>query len=60
MPIKYICKKCGSVIFEFTNIGQDYFGIRTPSSLVHQFKKCPHCGRNLLDYNDVVIKVRIR
>ena len=60
MPIKYICKKCGSVIYVFSNVGQDFVGVRTPTMIASELRVCPRCGRNLRDFDEVVIKVRIK
>jgi len=47
-PIRYICKKCGYEIYRFEKVGQDNYGIRSPSELKSIFGgKCPRCGHVL-------------
>ena len=47
-PIRYICKKCGYEIYRFEEVGQDYYGVRSPSELKSMFGgKCPRCGHEL-------------
>ncbi|MCQ4344576.1 MAG: hypothetical protein RXQ70_00150 [Sulfolobaceae archaeon] len=59
----YVCKSCGREIFSFKKVGQDFYGIRTPSEIKAMFGgKCPYCGHELSvpDLNDIVIRPRIR
>ena len=48
MPVRYICSKCGSVLYVFVP-GRDYFGIMTFGELVQKLgiDRCPHCGKKL-------------
>ncbi|RLG78787.1 MAG: hypothetical protein DRO10_02040 [Thermoprotei archaeon] len=48
MPVIYRCKGCGSIIFTFERVGQDCFGVPSPSELSMRLEgRCPHCGRPL-------------
>jgi len=48
VPIVFRCRNCGHVIYVFRHVGQDYFGIPTPSELVNRVTMvCPRCGRVL-------------
>ncbi len=45
MPVRYVCKKCGHVLYHFERVGQDFMGVRTPSELrIILAGKCPRCG----------------
>jgi len=46
--VRYICSKCGSVLYVFVP-GRDYFGIMTFGELVQKLgiDRCPHCGKKL-------------
>jgi transcription initiation factor TFIIB len=47
-PIKYICRVCDLVLYEFEKVGQDPRGVRTPSEVKSMYGgKCPRCGHNL-------------
>jgi len=47
-PVRYICKKCGHEIYRFEEVGQDYYGVRSPSEIKSIFgRKCPRCGHEL-------------
>ena len=58
MPIRYICKKCGRVLWSFTKVGQDYFGVPTPDEIKRMYGVCPTCKREFEtpSIEDVVIK----
>jgi len=48
MPIVYRCSKCGKVLYVFEFVGQDYFGIPSPSELHAKLGGlCPYCGKPL-------------
>jgi len=48
MPIKYVCKNCGYILYQFDHVGQDTLGVRTPSELKVIFAgECPRCGHPL-------------
>jgi len=59
----YKCKGCGSIVYRFERVGQDCYGLPTPSELAARFDgSCPVCGRQLSKpaLNDVVILGRVR
>mgnify|MGYP001772557779 CR=1 FL=1 len=48
MGVVYRCKKCGHILYKFERVGQDFYGVRTPSELKLMFaNKCPKCGHEL-------------
>lgn len=48
MPVVYRCKHCGTVLHVFFKVGQDYYGIPTPSEVISLFGGvCPKCGARL-------------
>lgn len=48
MPVIFRCKRCGKPIYVFERVGQDCFGVPSPSELFLRLGgKCPHCGRPL-------------
>ena len=60
MPVIYVCRNCGHVLFTFRR-GQDSYGVRTPSEIRDQLGgKCPRCGHGLgiPDLKDIEIKPR--
>jgi len=64
MAIKYVCKNCGTVLYEYKYghvKGQDlYYGVSPPSVVIDMYKGvCPKCGRKLEkpSVNDIVVSV---
>ncbi|MCC6011010.1 MAG: hypothetical protein LM556_01255 [Desulfurococcaceae archaeon] len=48
MPIRYICRSCGHVIYEFKKVGQDFTGVPTPLEVIRITGGiCPACKRHL-------------
>ncbi|MCD6324453.1 MAG: hypothetical protein J7L55_05035 [Desulfurococcales archaeon] len=48
MPVVFRCKGCGKPIYVFERVGQDCFGVPSPSELFTRLGgRCPHCGRVL-------------
>lgn len=48
MPVVYRCKHCGTILHVFFKVGQDYYGIPTPSEVISLFGGvCPKCGTRL-------------
>jgi hypothetical protein len=48
MPIRYICRSCGHVIYEFKKVGQDFSGVPTPLEVIRITGGiCPACKRHL-------------
>ena len=59
VPIVYRCRICGFILHVFVKVGQNSYGIPTPSELSSQFGGiCPRCGSmlNTPTLNDIVIK----
>lgn len=59
MPVVYRCRVCGYVLYVFARVGQDSYGVPTPSEVLSRFGGlCPRCGRPLdrPTPNDIVIK----
>ncbi len=48
MPVIYRCGSCNHVLYEFLRVGQDSYGLPTPSELIAKLgSNCPHCGKKL-------------
>mgnify|MGYP001626141884 CR=1 FL=1 len=48
LPVIYRCSSCNYVLYEFTKVGQDSYGLPTPSELMAKLgDSCPNCGRKL-------------
>ncbi len=48
MPVRYICRHCGTVLWEFKHVGQDYYGLPTPTEVMNVYGGiCPNCKREL-------------
>ncbi|MET1101812.1 MAG: hypothetical protein ABWW69_04975 [Pyrodictiaceae archaeon] len=48
MPIVYRCSNCGYVLHIFVKVGQNSYGVPTPSELANQYGGyCPLCGKPL-------------
>ncbi len=48
MPVVYKCRNCGTILHVFYKVGQDYYGIPTPSEVISLFGGvCPRCGSKL-------------
>jgi len=63
MPVIFRCGKCNTIIYKFERVGQDCFGLPTPSELLVMFNsKCPSCGKRLKlpDIDDIVIVGRLK
>ncbi|MEM0355605.1 MAG: hypothetical protein QW716_02930 [Desulfurococcaceae archaeon] len=57
LPVKYVCRKCGEVLWLFRKVGQDYYGIPTPDEIIRSRGVCPRC-KNILTpprLEDIVI-----
>ncbi|ABP95937.1 MULTISPECIES: hypothetical protein [Metallosphaera] len=63
MAIVYKCKGCDSELYKFEKVGQDFYGVRTPSEISSIYGgKCPKCGKKLNppSVDDVNLKLRDR
>ena len=61
MPVRYVCSNCGHQLFAFERVGQDFYGVRTPSEVRNMFAgKCPKCGHGLSNIPEITIKARFR
>ncbi len=48
MPVVYICKNCGFELYTFERVGQDYYGLPTPSEIMNWYSGvCPKCNAKL-------------
>ncbi|MCC6014524.1 MAG: hypothetical protein LM564_02325 [Desulfurococcaceae archaeon] len=48
LPVIYKCRNCGHILFEFLMVGQDSYGLPTPSELIAKIgDTCPRCGNKL-------------
>ena len=59
MPIVYRCHRCGFILHVFVRVGQNSYGVPTPSELASQFGGiCPRCGAPLgkPTLNDIITK----
>lgn len=57
LPIKYVCRNCGEILWIFKRVGQDYYGIPTPDEIIRSRGVCPRC-KNVLTpprLEDIVI-----
>lgn len=44
MPVVYVCRHCGEIIYVFERVGQDCYGLPTPSELKERVGAvCPRC-----------------
>lgn len=58
VPVVYACRHCGEIIYVFDRVGQDCYGLPTPSELRERVGAvCPRCKMPLGDpsLNDVFI-----
>ncbi|MFP3234563.1 MAG: hypothetical protein RXR08_13200 [Sulfolobaceae archaeon] len=47
-PVRYVCRNCGYELYRFEKVGQDFYGVRTPSEVKSMYGgKCPKCGHPL-------------
>ncbi|BBD72585.1 hypothetical protein HS1genome_0974 [Sulfodiicoccus acidiphilus] len=61
--IMYQCKGCGSELFKFERVGQDFYGVRTPTEIMGMYSnKCPKCGKQLEipSISDILLRQRVR
>jgi len=60
MPVVYKCSKCGTPIYVFERVGQDYYGIPSPSELIAKIGAfCPNCGKPIsVNINPEMINIR--
>lgn len=59
MPIVYVCKNCGYVLFRFEKVGQDFFGARSHRDIAKMYNgKCPKCGHEIQapEPEDIIIR----
>jgi rubredoxin len=48
MPIRYRCRHCGYVLYEFKGVGQSYIGAPSPLEVIKLVGHiCPSCKRVL-------------
>jgi len=48
MPVVYRCRSCGFILHVYERVGQDRYGIPTPSRIAIRYGgRCPRCGAPL-------------
>lgn len=61
IPVRYVCKNCGHILYKFEKVGQDFYGVRTPSEIKSIYGgKCPKCGHELQTPTLAEIKITLR
>lgn len=62
MPIRYVCRKCGHILWSFERVGQDYFGVPAPEDIIRVYGVCPKCKHDLSipKFEDIVIELRAK
>ncbi len=63
MPVRYVCRRCGYVLWEFKHVGQDCYGLPTPTEVMNVYGGiCPRCKRELRKpgLDDIIIDDRTR
>jgi len=68
MPVIYLCRNCGFILYRFERVGQDYYGLPTPSEIMNWYGGvCPKCNSRLkkptlssikVDYKGKIITLR--
>ncbi|MCY0867777.1 MAG: hypothetical protein OWQ48_00885 [Desulfurococcus sp.] len=49
MAIRYRCRNCGAILYEFVRVGQNFYGIPTPEEVYRLYGGvCPKC-KSLLE-----------
>jgi len=59
MPVIYRCRICGFILHVFKRVGQDSYGMPTPSELSARYGGfCPRCGNRLSKptLKDIIVK----
>jgi hypothetical protein len=64
MPIRYRCKRCGFIFYEYTDKqsmgNKKYWGLPSPSDVAMMYDYvCPRCGRRLSlkpTKDDIIVK----
>lgn len=62
MPVRYMCSHCKAILWEFKHVGQDYYGLPTPTEVINVYGGiCPNCKRELKrpSLQDIKIKARL-
>ncbi|MEW9491398.1 MAG: hypothetical protein TQ35_0004245 [Candidatus Aramenus sulfurataquae] len=61
MPVVYKCKNCGYELYRFEKVGQDFYGVRTPSEIKSIYGgRCPKCGYQLSTPTMQDIRITLR
>ena len=61
MPITYVCKRCGYVLYRFERVGQDCYGLPSPAEVINMYGGiCPRCKADLRppSVEDIVEKIK--
>jgi len=60
MVLRYVCSRCGYVLYEFRKDKEDYRGILEPQEVAALYRGvCPNCFKRL-ETNVTIDKVRIK
>ncbi len=60
MPVRYVCRHCGELLWEFKHVGQDCYGLPTPTEVMNVYGGiCPRCKRELHkpSRGDIVVRI---
>jgi DNA-directed RNA polymerase subunit RPC12/RpoP len=61
VPIVYKCRNCGFTLHVFDHVGQDFYGVPSPSEIASWYGGvCPKCGHRLgvPSPDDITIRFR--
>ena len=48
VPVVYRCRQCGYILYVFWRVGQNSYGVLTPSEVISMYGGvCPRCGHPL-------------
>jgi DNA-directed RNA polymerase subunit RPC12/RpoP len=59
VPVRYRCRRCGSILYEFKGVGQSYAGLLTPVEVAKMYGYiCPHC-KSMLEASQMSVRGNI-
>lgn len=60
MPIVYRCGNCGYIFHVFLRVGQNSYGVPTPSELASMYGGvCPRCGKPINTHPDPDLDIEL-